>query len=209
MSNGAVKVKWNTKNKCVVHNFIVRKHENGKVNITFAVGRMWGGYMSKIGSFVYCWRIFWYSVLQPAAGRHIVPRLLTHLTDQQIVQKAENFSSKFFRNCWESSICIVVCQVCLIFWPLLTPRARRKSGGNGGNFSPVCAGFGKRQRAPVFSPNEQCPKLGSACSKVSLGRIFETLLEKPPTPVNNLWPKRGGCDKKWEEKKQSNPLFKG
>ena len=132
----------------------------------------------------------------PAAGRHIVPRLLPHLTDQQIVQKAENFSSKFFRNCWESSICIVVCQVCLIFWPLLTPRARRKSGGNGGNFSPVCAGFGKRQRAPVFSPNEQCPKLGSACSKVSLGRIFETLLEKPPTPVNNLWPKRGGCDKK-------------
>ena len=151
---------------------------------------VWGGHIPKIGSFVYCWRVFWYSVLQPAAGRHIVPRLFAQSTDQQIVQKTKDFSSKFFRNCWESSICIVVCQVCLIFWPLLTPRARRKSGGNGGNFSPVCAGFGKRQRAPVFSPNEQCPKLGSACSKVSLRRT--SLKSLPP---DNLWQNEG----KWEK----------
>ena len=30
-----IKVEWSTKNKCIVHNFIVREHESGKVNITF------------------------------------------------------------------------------------------------------------------------------------------------------------------------------
>ena len=30
-----IKVEWSTKNKCIVHNFIVREHESGKENITF------------------------------------------------------------------------------------------------------------------------------------------------------------------------------
>ena len=41
MSNGAVKVKWTAKNKCVVHNFIVRKTWNWKwvilVNMVISV----------------------------------------------------------------------------------------------------------------------------------------------------------------------------
>ena len=81
MSNGAVKVKWSTKTKCVVHNFIVRKHENGKVNITFAVERMLGGYIPKNwircilleNILIFCTLLENILIFGIAARHHIVP----------------------------------------------------------------------------------------------------------------------------------------
>ena len=108
MSNGAVKVKWNSKNKCVVHNFIVRKHESGKVNITFAascVRRIYsenwilcillenivGEYFGEYSDIRHCSR--WASYCAHVAARPV-----------HQPENSAKFPSKFFCNCCLSNM---------------------------------------------------------------------------------------------------------
>ena len=96
MSNGAVKVKWTAKNKCVVHNFIVRKTWNWKSRYYFCrrercVKMIFG----KLDSLWYWSRE--YSDIRDCSSHSLL--LDNHPTEPAIPGKSWKLLSKFFCNC--------------------------------------------------------------------------------------------------------------
>ena len=110
MSNGAVEVKWSTKNKYVVHNFIVRKHENGKVHINspHVSAVCEEDTFPKLDPLYIVWRIIWYQVLLDK-----IPKISEgnpNKIQEEIPPKNRKKSKKLFQK-WDP-----VCIVWRIFW---------------------------------------------------------------------------------------------